>query len=311
MKKIILAGGSGFVGNYLMRFFPIDEYEIVVLSRTNKTLSRKNCKTVVWDAKSLQPTWQQELEGAEAVINLTGRSINCFFSEKNKAEILNSRVQSTHILGTAISQAKNPPKHWINASAVGFYPSDYAKEYNETDLVPNPDFIGKVCQEWEAACNAFQLPKTKKIILRLGVVFGQSEGAFQKLKTLVLWGQGGKQGNGKQYLSWLHVHDLARIIDFLLQQNQEGVFNATAPHPLSNNDLMTLLRIKLHRIIGIPAPAFLIQLMAPIIGIDASIILKGQRVVPKRLLAMGFHFSYPNASNAVDELIGITPSELK
>ncbi len=299
--KTIIAGGQGLIGTAVAKYFNYLGADVVLLTR-NPTTPPPFARLVKWDGVN-SATWTSELEGADLVLNLCGRSINCNFTPENKAAILHSRIQPTNALGKAIQQTATPPKMWINASAVGIFPADEHRLWNENDVERNTDFIGQVCEKWENEFNALITPATTKLVARFGVVLANEGGAFKKLHTLVKLGQGGKQGSGKQLFSWIHIADVCSAISFLMhQKEQSGVYHLTAPEPLSNAQFMATLRKAMHMPFGIPAPAFLIRLGAPILGIEPELILKGQGVLPTRLLQEGFEFTYDTSEKALADL---------
>ena len=303
MKKIIIAGGSGFLGKSIMNYFDENNYEFVILSRQDFIPTKKNCNVKIWDAKNVGD-WQAELENAEAVINLTGKTINCRYTDKNKKEILESRVDSTHAIGNAIMQCKNPPKLWINASAATLYKYTETFDHTEESKDFNDDFSTQVCLAWEKAFNSFVLKNTRRIALRISIVLGKDDGVFTRLKLLTQLGLGGKQGNGKQYVSWIHIDDFCRSIEFFIQhENCNGAYNMSTPNPISNADFMKAFRNKMKIPIGIPAPDFILKIGAFFIGTEPELVLKSRRVVPKKMLDEGFKFLHPTIESAIESLI--------
>ncbi|MFM2048549.1 MAG: hypothetical protein RI955_1097 [Bacteroidota bacterium] len=303
MKKIIVAGGSGFLGKSIVEFFDKTEYEFVILSRNNFAINNKNCKVKIWNGKSIGD-WSNELEGAEAVINLSGKSINCRYTDANKIEILESRIDTTNAIGNAILNCKNPPKVWMNASSATLY--EYTETENQTEDCKkyNDDFSTHVCMEWEKALNYFETKNTRKIALRISIVLGKDDGVFTRLKMLTKFGLGGKQGNGKQYVSWIHITDFCRCIEFFMnQQTANGAYNLCTPNPITNEILMQTFRQKMKINFGIPSPNLILKLGALIIGTEPELVLKSRRVVPKKIMDEGFKFLHPSIDTAIESLL--------
>jgi uncharacterized protein len=292
MKKVVIAGGTGFIGNYLSKCFHEFGYQVRIISRASNHLS--------WSPVELA----KGLEAADLVINLAGKSVNCRQNNDNKNEIVNSRVNTTLAIGNAILNCKNPPKLWVNASAVGVYKPSARTPMTEDEVKLGTDFLADVVCQWESALFSFQLPSTRKVALRTSVVLGRDGGALKPLRSLAKFLLGGKQGDGSQYFSWIHEEDYFRILLFLLENSTlDGVINCTSPTPVSNSEFMHLLRKRLRVHIGIPAPKFAVKLGAAIFGISSDLILNSSYVIPKRLEDAGFVFNYPTLDLALIELI--------
>jgi len=298
--KIVLAGGSGFIGKILIDTFKA-QADIVVLTR-GKNRTHENINYVHWDGKRIG-SWTEALNGADVLINLTGKNVNCRYTEKNKAEILNSRLESTRVLGTAIDQMRNPPSLWIQASSATIYRHSEELLMTEKNGELGNDFSEQVCLQWEGMFNRQLLPFTRKVLLRTGIVLGTSDSALPRLINLVKTGLGGKQGNGKQFVSWIHERDVAHIINWIVKNKEAaGVYNVVAPQPLTNQDFMKTLRKTWNVPFGLPAPAWLLTLGAWIIGTETELILKSRKVYPQRLLDEGFVFEFPDLKSALEDL---------
>ncbi|MEI6946229.1 TIGR01777 family oxidoreductase [Paraflavisolibacter sp. H34] len=292
MSKIVIAGGTGFLGQFLASRFRSEGNEVVILSR--------KAGNVHWgDQQGIINT----LDRADVVINLAGKSVNCRYTEKNKREILQSRVETTRALGTAIAACPHPPKLWINSSTATIYRHAEDRPMTEAEGETGTGFSVQVAREWEQAFFGFALPQTRQIALRTAIVLGRG-GALQPLKTLACLGLGGKQGSGRQMVSWIHIEDLYRIIRFLVEQEElEGVFNCSAPEPVTNASFMRSLRQALHRNIGLPAPAWLLEIGAVFIGTETELILKSRWVLPDRLQKRGFKFAYSSLQPALEQIL--------
>lgn len=299
---MIIAGGSGFLGQALIQYFLPKNYEIVVLSRSAKETGNDNLRYVSWNAKTLD-IWMTELEGADVLINLAGKSVDCRYNEQNKAEILNSRVNSTKVLGEAIQACAVPPKVWMNSSTATIYQHSLEEKMTEENGKIGDDFSMNVAKSWEATFYDCQTPKTTKIALRTSIVLGKNGGAFIPLKNLTKLGLGGTQGKGNQKVSWIHEHDFCRAVAFLLEKSEAGIYNITAPNPLPNKRFMKTIRKVMKVPVGLLQPVWLLKLGARIIKTEAELILKSRYVIPEKLLNSGFQFHYPTAEKAIREII--------
>jgi len=255
-KKIVLAGGNGYLGRVLTDYYSNKAAEIVILSRHEK-LQERNVRTVLWDGKT-RGKWAAELVNADMLINLCGKNVNCRYTEKNKAEIFSSRLQPTELLGEVIRDLVEPPELWINLGSATIYRHAEDRPQDEDNGEHGEGFSVDVCEAWEYAFNKYDTPKTRKIALRMGIVLGHSDSVFPRLLNLVKMGMGGKQGNGQQYVSWVHELDAARCTEWFADHPElEGIFNCTAPEPVKNAELMRIIRKAGGCPIGLPAPKWL------------------------------------------------------
>ncbi|ASU32566.1 TIGR01777 family oxidoreductase [Mucilaginibacter xinganensis] len=297
-KKIVLAGGNGYLGRVLADYYKDKAAEIVILSRHEKQVEQ-NIRTVTWDGKT-RGKWTAELVNADLLVNLCGKNVNCRYTEKNKAEILASRLQPTELLGEVIRDLFEPPKLWINVTSATIYRHADDRPQDEETGEIGTGFSVDVCTRWEAAFNKYETPKTRKVALRMAIVLGRNDSAFPRLLNLVKLGMGGMQGNGRQYVSWVHEHDVARSTEWLLDHPEmNGVFNCAAPVPLKNADLMQVIRNAYGMPFGLPAPQWMLEAGAVLIGTETELILKSRWVLPARLLKSGFKFEYETAAEAV------------
>jgi uncharacterized protein len=293
MKRIILAGGSGFVGSALAPVLRSKGYQPIVLGRGSTDLQ--------WDGRTVGP-WASALEGAEAVINLTGKNINCRHTEENRREILQSRVDSVRALGEAIRRCAAPPKTFVQASGVGYY-GETGDRVADEDSPPGDDFPAEVCWKWEGAFYEQKLATTRKVVLRLGVVLGRDGGALPMLEKLTRWFLGGAVGNGRQFMSWIHLADIVRMFVSAIEQPElSGDFNACSPEPVTNAEFMRELRHALHRPWNPPVPAPFARAGAWLMGTDGDLALTSCRCVPRRSLDHGFDFQFPNLRDAFADL---------
>ncbi|WP_299125623.1 TIGR01777 family oxidoreductase [uncultured Winogradskyella sp.] len=297
MKTITIAGGSGFLGQVLENYFSEKGYTIYILTRNPK---RDN--DIKWNAKDLDK-WTSILEQTDVLINLTGKSVDCRYTEANKKLIHDSRIDSTRLLGLAITNCKNPPKTWLNMSTSTIYEGSYRKEMTETNGDIGDDFSMNIAKSWEAAFNAIETPKTKKVILRTSIVIGKNGGALIPLKRLTKFGLGGKQWHGKQKVSWIHETDFARAIDFIIGRKLEGIFNIVSPKPITNRILMKTLRKVMKVPFGLSHPKWLLKMGAQIIGTESELVLKSRNVIPENLKANGFKYKYRKIEDAFSDLL--------
>lgn len=298
LKKIVLAGGNGYLGKVLTNYYKDKADEIVILSR-HERVTIQNIRTVVWDGKT-PGKWTAELVNADMLVNLCGKNVNCRYTEKNKAEIIESRVVPTELLGMVIKDMFEPPKLWVNVTSATIYrhAADYPQDEETGEI--GSGFSVDVCNLWEGAFNKYQTPKTRKITLRMGIVLGRDDSVFPRLLNLVKMGMGGKQGNGEQYVSWVHELDVARITEWFLDKPElNGVFNCTAPNAVKNEELMHTICKAYRMPFGLPAPQWLLEIGAIVIGTETELILKSRWVMPKRLLDSGFRFQFENVEGAV------------
>lgn len=313
--RIVLPGGSGQVGRVLARYFQARGHHVTVLTRLPYA---ENWQTVAWNGETIGP-WTEYLEGADVVLNLTGRSVNCRYTAANRAAIYRSRIHSTRLLGEVIGALADPPRVWLNASTATIYrhaidrPMDEATgEFGENEWmtarrrVPQGwNFSIRVAKDWEHEFFAARTPGTRKVALRSAITLSPVPGnAFALLLKLVQFGLGGTHGNGRQYVSWIHEIDFARAVEFLIaREDIEGPVNVAAPNPLPNRDFMAALRDAWGIPNGLPAPAPLIELAAVFLRTESELVLKSRRVVPGRLLEAGFQFRFPTWPEAADDLV--------
>lgn len=293
-QKIVIAGGTGFIGQYCAEKFTALEYDVIIISRRNGH--------VHWDDQSAIVT---ALENAQLLLNLAGRSVDCRYNEKNKREILTSRTETTKALGEAIQRCENPPPLWINASSATIYRDSEDGPMTEESGEIGSGFSVSVAKAWEDTLFSFALPQTRRVALRISIVLGKDGGAMVPFMALTRYGLGGKQGDGRQMFSWIHIEDMYRIIRFVQDNPQvEGPINTTAPNPITNAAFMKTLRDKMNKPVGIPAPEPLLKIGAFIIRTEPELLLKSRWIIPEKLLKNGFAFQYPTAELAVDEITG-------
>lgn len=301
MKKLIIAAGTGFLGQVLVHHFRDKFEEIVILTR-GKSQTIDGIKYVNWNARTFSG-WEKELENATVLINLAGKSVDCRYTKENKKEILWSRIKSTKILNEAVLNCKNPPKHWLNSSTATIYRFSLDKQMDEVDGEIGNDFSINVALSWEKAFFKTETPKTLKTALRTSIVLGKNGGALIPLKALAKIGFGKKQGKGNQFVSWIHEADFANAVDFIIEKEMTGVVNVVSPEPIRNKDFMQKLRKAVGFPFGIPLNAFLLEIGSFFIRTETELVLKSRNVIPKRLLENGFQFKFGNLEKALKDLI--------
>jgi uncharacterized protein len=317
--RIVLPGGSGQVGRVLAGYFQQRGHHVIVLTRGPYTAP---WQTVHWDGKFVGP-WVETLEGADVLIHLSGRSVNCRYTGRNRRELRDSRIGPTQLLHRAIGMVPNPPHLWMNASTATIYrhvsqgaqvdqPMDENGELGGNEMIspfrhaPEKwNWTVQLVKDWESAFFCRPTPRTRKIALRTSLVFSPTPGSvFGVLSRLVRAGLGGTQGNGRQYVSWIHESDYARAIEFLIEREEiDGPINLAAPNPLPNREFMAALRDAWEMPNGLPAPALLLAVGAIFLRTEPELILKGRRAVPGRLLDAGFPFEFPTWPEAAQDLV--------
>lgn len=307
--KIVIPGGTGQIGTILARDFHSKGHDVVILSRTMKAAP---WKVVQWDAQTLDE-WVQELEGADVLINLTGKSVNCRYNWKNRWKIIESRVRSIRVLGYALAQLKTPPAVWLQAGTATIYANRFDAPNDEaTGIIGGlekgvPDtwrFSIDVARSWEGEFALMNTPKTRKVVMRSAMTMSPDrDGIFDYLLWLVRCRLGGKAGSGNQYISWLHYDDFIAAINFLIEHdNIDGVVNIASPHPIPNSEFMRLLRKAQGISLGLPATEWMLEFGAIFLRTETELVLKSRRVVPGRLLDLGFCFQFPNWDHASKDL---------
>jgi uncharacterized protein (TIGR01777 family) len=306
---MVLAGGTGHLGTLLATAHHAKGDEVVVLSRTPRAAP---WRVVQWDARTLGP-WSAELDGADVVVNLAGRSVNCRYTPANRAAIVSSRVDSTRVVGEALARAAAPPKLWPQMSTATIYAHRYDAANDErTGIIGGNEpgvpeawrFSIDVATRWEAALDEAVVPGVRKVKLRAAIVMSALRGGpFDILLRLVRLGLGGTSGDGRQYVSWIHGDDFVRAVDHIIaNESLSGAINLASPNPLPNELFMSDLRVAWGTPIGLPSPAPLLELGAVFLRTETELVLKSRRVVPTLLTESGFDFSYPAWPTAARDL---------
>lgn len=309
--KIVIPGGTGQVGNVLARAFVAAGHEVVVLSR--QVAPTAGWRVVRWDGATLDGDWVGEIDGADVVLNLAGRSVDCRYSAENRRQIMASRVDSTRAVGAAIARAARPPRVWLQSSTATIYAHRYDSandeatglfESREPDARPDWKFSVEVAKAWERTAEEALTPATRKVLLRSAMIMSPDRGGiFDVLLRLVRFGLGGTAGSGRQYVSWIHDRDFVRAIFRLIEDESfAGPVNLAAPGPLPYADFMRDLRQAWGTPIGLPATKWMLEIGAFLMRTETELVLKSRRVVPGRLLEAGFEFNFPRWRDAAEDL---------
>ena len=309
--RVVIPGGAGHLGRILAGRLHSKGNSVTVLSRSGAV---EPWPVVSWNGTDLDD-WARELEGADVVINLAGRSVNCRYTAGNRREILESRVRTTELIGEAISRLHRPPRLWMNASTATIYRHSLDREMDEAsgelgggerDAPDTWRFSIEVARRWERAFFAAHTPGTRKVALRSAMVMSAEHGGtFDLLLRLVRFGLGGQAGLGNQYVSWVHEDDFVRALDYLIEHEEfEGPVNVASPNPVPNEEFMRTLRNVWGSRIGLPATNWMLEAGALFLRTETELILKSRRVVPGLLLKSGFEFQFSEWRSAAENLVG-------
>lgn len=302
---IVIVGANGFLGRYLSRHFARQGREVVGVGRRRDGWSGDGM-FLEWDGRSGGP-WELALEGAEAVINLAGRSVNCRYTAANRREILESRVAATRAVGRAVAGCKVPPKLWLNASTATWY--RHAEDGPQDDWTgePGDGFSCEVARAWEEAFFGAMVPaETRKVALRIGMVLANEEGTvYDVLSRLTGVGLGGRMGGGNQRVSWIHMEDFLRAVEFIVNDPfLSGAVNVTAPEFPTNREWMAVFRESVGMPLGLPATDWMLEIGARLLRTETELVLKSRWAAPVRLRDEGFRWRYARAIDAVADLRG-------
>lgn len=309
--RYVIPGGTGQIGQVLSRALVGAGHEVVLLARGRPFAGAP--RTVAWDGRALGP-WAAELDGADVVINLAGRTVNCRYSAANLRQMLDSRVNSTRVVGEAISRAGKPPRLWLQMSTATIYAHRFDAANDEaTGIIggSEPDAPAywrtsiEIAKAWENAQAEAVTPATRKVALRTAMVMSPDRGGvLDTLLGLVRARLGGSIAGGRQYMSWIHDRDFVRAVEFLAAQDGiVGPVNLAAPEPLPQREFMAHLRAAAGIRLGIPATRWMVALGAFFLRTDPELVLKSRRVVPGRLLEAGFRFDHPAWPAAAGDLV--------
>jgi uncharacterized protein (TIGR01777 family) len=302
-RKLIIPGGTGFLGKRVAQWFFDLGWEVVVFSRRNDEVP--GAHAVRWDGATLGP-WAAELNGADAVLNLAGRSVNCRYNMQNRAEILNSRVDSTRVLGQAIANCSTRPRVWLNSSTATIYRHAEDRPMDDETGEIGSGFSVGIALAWEKELFEAHVPQTRRVALRTAMVMGpQAGGPFVVFHRLARLGLGGTLGSGRQMVSWLHDEDFCRAVQWLIdRQDISGPINVSAPNPLPNRDFMREVRRASGAPFGLPATRWMLEIGALFLRTETELPLKSRWVLPSRLQSAEFEFRHPSWPEAADDIVG-------
>lgn len=302
-KNVFIPGGSGFLGQAVARHLTAAGYGVTILSR-NEPRGDYAGRWLRWDGQTVGDDWLGALDGAAAVINLAGRTVDCRKTPDRCDEILRSREDSVNTLGEAMRRCDHPPPVWVQAGTAHIY-GDPPNQVCDEDTTPGYGLAPFVAQRWEAAFNTALPATTRGTILRTSFVIGNTGGALPVLTRIARLGLGGTIGHGRQWISWLHIEDFCRIVErAITDADMQGIYNVTSPEPATNRDFMHRLRRATHRPTGLPAPAWLIRLAAAtVLDTDPELVLFGRNITPKRLTELGYDFAFPTLDAALTNLL--------
>lgn len=314
--KVVIPGGTGQVGGVLRRALHGSGHEVVVLSRRPEQLEA-GIRHVVWDGRSLGP-WASEIDGADAVVNLAGRTVSCRYTDTNLRQMMDSRVQSTRVVGQAVAAAVSPPTTWLQMSTATIYadararPDGAAHDEStgvlggeEPDVPLYWEYSVRIARRWEQAQLDADTPRTRRVALRTAMVMTPDRGGvFDYLSWMARLGLGGPVAGGQQYVSWIHGDDVTAAVELLLERpDLEGPVNLAAPGPVTQRELMRSLRRAWGQRFGLPATRLMAEVGALVLRTDTELLLKSRRVVPGRLLEAGFTFAHPSWDEAAADLV--------
>jgi uncharacterized protein (TIGR01777 family) len=306
---IVIAGGKGFLGQLLTAHFLKAGFGIVVLTRSPKE-GKDGVREVGWDTTTLG-TWAQDVDGASAIINVVGRSVDCRYNARNRRLIMESRVNSTRILGQAIAMCKTPPPVWLNASTATIYKHTFGPAWNEDGEIgatpeAHDEFSIEVATAWERALNEARTPATRRVAMRSAMVLGLGKNSvFPVMRRLTRFGLGGRMGSGRQFVSWIHQMDFCRAVEWLLAHKElNSPVNICAPHPVSNAEWMKTFRTVCGVPLGLPAAEWMLEVGAFIVRTESELLIKSRRVAPGKLMESGFAFRFSVPHEALMDLEG-------
>jgi uncharacterized protein (TIGR01777 family) len=305
--KIILAGGRGFLGSVLADYFGSKGMEVVIFTR--KPNQRGGViREVRWDGENLGE-WTKELEGARALINLAGISVNCRYHARNRKLMLDSRLNSTWVLGEAVGRSGNPPPVWLNSSTATIYKHNFGPAWEETGeiggcLEAKDIFSVHIATEWERVFNQANTPRTRKVALRSAMVLGHGKNSvLPNLLRLARLGLAGSLAGGRQFVSWIHEEDFCRAVEWIIEhETLGGPVNLAAPNPVTNAEFMATIRKVCGALFGLPATRWMLEIGALVLRTETELLIKSRRVVPGKLLASGFNFRYPQILPTIKQL---------
>src|SRR5215471_8056898 len=316
--KVVIPGGTGSIGSVLARHFHDAGDDVTVIGRSPSRDAP--WRTIVWDGAT-PGSWAQAIDGADVLINLAGKSVNCRYTPENRRVIMESRTVTTRLVGEAIARAKRPPRTWMNASTATIYRHSFDRPMdektgelggNEPDVPASWRFSIDVVRDWEKAFFDAPVSGVRKVALRMAIVMEpHTHSTFELLSDLVRKGLGGTNGSGAQMVSWIHDVDLARSIEFLIARDEfDDIVNVGSPNPVSNREFMRALRDAWGVRIGLPSSEWMLRIGAFTMGSETELVLKSRWVLPARMLDAGFTYNFPTWREAAIDLVHRSRSSL-
>ncbi|MDF1825796.1 MAG: TIGR01777 family oxidoreductase [Verrucomicrobiales bacterium] len=301
-QRVVIAGGAGFLGRALAAALDKKGYDVVVLTRDPASYAGAG-RAIRWDGETVDETWVAELEGAKALVNLAGKGVNCRQTKASREEILKSRVTPTETLGEGLRLVYRVPEVWVQAGSLAIYGNAGDRICDESGFVPD-EYPTDVCVAWEEALGRAIRPEMRWSMLRIGFVLGRDGGALPALARLARLGLGGTIGSGRQWISWIHLDDMMRLfIEAIENPAVHGIYNASGLQPVPNAEFMATLRESLRIGFGLPAPAALVKIGAPLMGADPDLALNGRRGLPVKIHGLGFRFQFHELEDALADLL--------
>jgi len=290
------------MGRILQEHFTARGYDVVVLTRRPEANQHPNVRVLVWDGRT-PGAWATELEGAAAVINLTGRSVDCRYTARNKALILNSRIDATRVIGEAIAKCLKPPEVWINMSSATVYRHAEHSAMDEITGELGSDFSPQVVLAWEKEFLKRERGGVRQVAVRSAMVFSRRGGAFPRFVGLTRCGLGGHHASGGQFVSWVHEADVAAFFQWRIDTPEaSGIINLVSPNPVRETGLMGELRRRIKPLVAFNVPRWMLDIGAFFLRTETELVLKSRRVVPTRATQLGFAFQHPTINTALDDL---------
>jgi len=301
--KILIAGGTGFIGTSIIEYMTLDtKIEYHILTRSHRE-NKDNVHYHLWDGKSIG-AWKVYVDHCDILINLAGKSVKCRYTEDNKYEIYNSRIDSTFILGEAIAKSSKPPQLWINASTATIYRHETVRANDEYNGIKGEGFSVDVAKKWEETFFAAYTPLTRKVNIRAAITFGKKAEVFGIYKKHINMYLSGRHGDGEQKVSWVHELDFVRIIEhFIKNETCQGTYNISAPHETTDKEFLSTLRSLMGKQFGLPVPTWALEIGAYFCGAETEMLLKSRWVYPRRLIEEGYKFMYPDHQKALKALL--------
>ncbi len=292
IKTIVIAGANGFMGRYISKHFIDKGWKVIGLARRTDGMA-EGVEFLKWDGETLEQEWAKEIDGTDVMINLAGRTVDCRYNDENKRQILDSRVNSTKVIGEAIGGCENPPSVWMNASTATIYADTREKAQTESEGVIGEGFSVEIAKSWEGAFDAAEVADSvRRIALRTTLVMGEEKGTvYEILKGLAKKFLGGKMGDGGQMVSWIDINDVCRAVEWMIDnESANGPYNLSAPEAITNTEMMKRIRKTVGVPFGLPAYKWMLEIGAFFMRTETELIVKSRWVYPEKLLEEGFKF---------------------